>query len=66
MDERELVAGAFYWGLITLDPDADEWENEPMPARYVGGGIWSFLATEGDSAWPVRWVGEQIKPAMLG
>ena len=45
---------------ITLDPDAENWENEVMPARYAGNNQWIYLGVEGVSDWPVRWIGDEI------
>lgn len=64
MDERELIIGAFYWVLIALDPDGEDWENEKMPGRFIGyaeNGDERFqtIGCE-DTEWPVRWIGEQI------
>lgn len=57
--------GQYYWVLIVLDPDAEDWENEPMPARYAGDGMWFTINGNGETNWPVRWVGEKIvKPAL--
>ena len=68
MNTEQLEVGAFYWVLITFDPDsegADEWVNEPMPARYAGDGRWTFLGVDDVSDWPVRWVGPKIdKPSL--
>lgn len=55
-----LIPGAFYWVKIALDPDAAEWENKEMPARYAGNGKWHYLGMEDESDWPVRWVGNKI------
>lgn len=58
---QELEIGAFYWVVPTLDPDTDaEWEAKEQPARYAGGGKWNALGIEGDSDWPMRWVGNKI------
>lgn len=62
MRDEDLVPGQFYWVLITLDPDGDDWENEPMPARYMGGGLWRYLGVDGDSDWPVRRVDGVLTP----
>jgi hypothetical protein len=57
----ELKPGSFYWVLIALDADADEeWENNPMPARYRGEGLWDLIGQELGTHWPVRWVGPEI------
>lgn len=64
-DGRPLRPGAFYWAIITPDPDTDEgeeWMNEVQPVRYDGGGRWNFLGVEGAINWPVSWVGEEIVP----
>lgn len=57
---RDLRVGAFYWVWLATDPEGLEWENQPMPARYAGDGRWHFLNQEGDSDWPLRWVGAEI------
>jgi hypothetical protein len=31
-----LRAGAFYWVILTFDPDAELWANERMPALFAG------------------------------
>lgn len=57
----DLEIGSFYWVLPVLDADApDDWENYEQPARYVGNEMWNYLGIEGNSMWPVRWVGEEI------
>jgi hypothetical protein len=66
LTHRRLRAGAFYWVILTFDPDAELWANERMPARfagYVGGEpTWNFLGGDGVSDWPVGWVGAEIVP----
>jgi hypothetical protein len=66
LTHRRLRAGAFYWVILTFDPDAELWVNERMPARfagYVGGEpTWNFLGGDGVSDWPVGWVGPEIVP----
>lgn len=64
MDERELIIGAFYWVLIALDPDGEDWENEKMPGRFIGfaeNGDERFqtIGCE-DTEWPVIWIGDEI------
>lgn len=65
-EKDDLKPGAFYWVLIVLDPDAEQdWENEEMPARYVGKNesgehLWNYLGQEGETSWPVRWIGPEI------
>lgn len=59
----DLIVGAFYWVRIAFDPDfepGNEWVNDTQPARYAGGGRWNYLGIDGESDWPVIWVGEQI------
>ena len=63
MELSNLEVGAFYWVLIVLDVDfdeGDEWANEAQPARYAGDGRWNYLAVEGSSDWPVRWIGPKL------
>lgn len=61
-DFTNLKIGSFYWVQIAFDPDTNlEWENQEMPARYEGNGLWIFLNQEGVSNWPVKWVGDEIK-----
>jgi hypothetical protein len=64
MTEYGLRAGASYWVIATLNPDAELWTSERMPARfagYVGGEpTWNFLGSDGVSDWPVGWVGPEI------
>lgn len=65
-DEAKLEPGKFYWVQITLDPDREDWENEPMPARFVrynedNEPVWNFIGMEDESDWYVRWTGDEIK-----
>lgn len=62
----ELKEGSFYWVRITLDPDAEDWENDYMPARYAGNERWQFIGVEDASDWPVVWIGEEIKLTKKG
>lgn len=59
-NEEDLIPGRFYWVLIVNDPDCEEWEMEKMPARYAGNGKFNYLGEDGESDWPVRWVGREI------
>ena len=65
--KSELVSGAFYWVVPTLDPDTDEeWELEKQPARFIDhegecGERWHCLNIDGPSEWPMRWVGPRIE-----
>lgn len=66
-DENNLEVGAFYWVIIALDPDGEDWENQKMPARYAGKNsegedTWNLLGVEGASDWPVIWIGDEILP----
>jgi hypothetical protein len=62
----DLKIGSFYWVKIVYDPDTDhEWENEEMPARYAGKNaagkdLWNYIGQEGETDWPVRWIGPEI------
>lgn len=58
---EDVDKGSFYWVKIANDPDVDEWESKPMPARYCGANKWQFIGVEGESDWPVIWIGEEIK-----
>jgi hypothetical protein len=63
---RCLRPGSFYWVILTLNPDADLWVNDRMPARFAGyvGGVptWNFLGGAAVFDWPVGWVGPEIVP----
>lgn len=62
----ELKVGSFYWILIALDPEGEDWENEKMPGRFIGyaeDGVserFQCIGSE-DADWPVIWVGPEIK-----
>ena len=65
--ETDLIIGKFYWVQPALDPGTDaEWEAEIQPARFAGKNsesalLWNYLAIEGDSDWPMRWIGGEIE-----
>lgn len=64
-DETNLEVGSFYWVIIALDPDGEDWENQKMPARYAGKNsegedTWNLLGVEGANDWPVIWIGDEI------
>ena len=65
MELSDLIPGRFYWVIIALDVDAEEqWENEAMPARFVGivdgKAHWNYLGQNGQTDWPVRWIGAEV------
>lgn len=61
-----LKPGCFYWVQPVLDPDAkEEWEQKDQPARFCGlndrgDALWNCLGLEGESEWPMRWIGPEI------
>lgn len=57
---EDLEVGSFYWLRVLNDPDAEDWEMKPMPARYAGDGKWNFLGCEGETEWKV-WVSSKIE-----
>lgn len=60
-DKRELKIGAFYWVQPALDPDTEsEWEVGIQPARYAGNDKWNSLGVEGESDWPMKYIGDEI------
>lgn len=66
MTKTDLIPGRFYWVQPAMDPDTDEeWERHEQPARFSryredGTPLWNCLNVEGDSEWPMRWVGPEI------
>lgn len=60
LEIEDLEVGSFYWIRVLNDPDAEDWEEKPMPARYAGDRKWNFLNCEGDTYWKV-WVLSKIE-----
>ena len=53
MELSDLIPGRFYWVIIALDVDAEEqWENEAMPARFVGLLAMNTLLATGEQPLP--------------
>ncbi len=65
-DDTGLIPGRFYWTIPANDPDTDEeWEHDQQPARFAryredGTPLWHCLNVQGESEWPMRWVGPEI------
>lgn len=65
-EETGLIAGRFYWAMPVLDPDTDEeWERHEQPVRFSryredSTPLWHCLNVQGESEWPMRWVGSEI------
>lgn len=63
---EDLVVGKFYWVMPVADPDKEaEWEDGLQPARFNGRNadgvpLWNCLGIDGNSDWPMRWVGAEI------
>lgn len=65
--ETGLMPGRFYWAMPVLDPDTDDaWGHDAQPVRFSryregdGAPLWHRLNIEGESEWPMRWVGPEI------
>ena len=64
--EVGLIPGRFYWVMLATDPDTNEiWEQREQPARFSrylddGTPLWHCLNIEGESDWPMRWIGAEI------
>lgn len=66
-EEADLIVGAFYWAMPTLDPDNREcWEYFCQPMRFHGKNedgnlMWHCIAFADPSDWPMRWIGPRIE-----
>ena len=64
--EEDLKVGSFYWVISVLDVDTElEWVNQAQPARFSGREpdgtlLWHCLSLDGESDWPMRWIGSEI------
>jgi hypothetical protein len=67
-EEANLIVGRFYWVIPAFDPDTDaDWETSVQPARFAGTNaagelLWNCLTIDGNSSWPMRWIGGEITP----
>jgi len=60
MEVQDLERG-FYWVLILNDPDAEDWEKEWMPARYMGDGNWFYIGADESTDWKPSFIGDKIE-----
>lgn len=54
IDDKDLMAGEWYWAVPLYDVDSDSSfaeQSRPVPAQYLGDDKWLWPDTEGDH-WP--------------